>query len=82
MTLSANCKLCVYIKMSAKTRPDISINSRSTSNEEDESGTMSVHFVPQTIEVTADSVLIKKERLGENKYGDIFKGERVSMYSE
>ena len=36
----------------------------------------------QSVEFTADSVLIKKERLGEGKHGNIFKGERVSMYSE
>ena len=58
-------------------RIDIS-DSKSTLNEEVDSVAASA----QTIEVTADSVLIKKEKLAENKHGSIFKGERVSMYSE
>ena len=68
--------------MSRKTKLEsmISNDSRSTLNGEDSES--SVHYVSQTIEVSADSVLIKKERLGRNKYGEIFKGERVSMYSE
>lgn len=56
---------------------DIS-DSKSTINEDSDSSVLS----SQTIEVTADSVLIKKERLGSNKHGEIFKGERVSLYSE
>lgn len=69
-------------KMSKKTKLEslISTDSSSTLNREDSES--SVHYASQTIEVTADFVLIKKERLGRNKYGDIFKGERVSMYSE
>jgi hypothetical protein len=62
----------------AKLESYISSDSRSTLNGED-----SESLGPsQTIEVTADFVLIKKERFGRNKYGEIFKGERVSMYSE
>lgn len=68
--------------MSKKTKLEsfISIDSRSTLNREDSES--SVHYLSQTIEVTADFVLIKKERLGRNKYGEMFKGERVSLYSE
>ena len=70
--------------MSKKTKLEsvslISNDSRSTLNGEDNAS--SIHYVSQTIDVTADSVLIKKERLGRNKHGEIFKGERVSMYSE
>ena len=58
-------------------RVDIS-DSKSTLNDESEFSTTA----NQTIEVTADSVLIKKERVRESKHGEIFKGERVSMYSE
>ena len=62
----------------AKLESFISTDSRSTLSGED-----SESFTPsQTIEITADFVLIKKERFGRNKYGEIFKGERVSMYSE
>ena len=56
---------------------DIS-DSRSTINEDSDS----VIAVSQTIEVTADSVLIKKDRLGSNRHGDVYRGERVSMHSE
>lgn len=68
--------------MSKKTKIEsfISTDSRSTLNREDSES--SVHYLSQTIEVTADFVLIKKERLGRNKYGEMFKGERVSLYSE
>ena len=68
--------------MSKKTKLEsfISTDSRSTLNREDSES--SVNYLSQTIEVTADFVLIKKERLGRNKYGEMFKGERVSLYSE
>ena len=55
------------------------IDSKSTLNEDNE---LLSTTSTQSVEFTADSVLIKKERLGEGKYGEIFKGERVSMYSE
>lgn len=64
----------------AKLESLISTDSRSTLSGEDSES--SVHYLSQTIEVTADFVLIKKERLGRDKHGEIFKGERVSMYSE
>ena len=68
--------------MSKKTKLEsfISTDSRSTLNREDSES--SVNYLSQMIEVTADFVLIKKERLGRNKYGEMFKGERVSLYSE
>ena len=34
-------------------------------------------FFPQIIEIKGDAVLIKQERVGENKYGTLFKGERI-----
>ena len=70
--------------MSKKTKLEsfISTDSRSTLNREDSESSVHYMYLSQTIEVTADFVLIKKERLGRNKYGEMFKGERVSLYSE
>ena len=43
------------------------------------SHTNTVHVLQfsQIIEIKGDAVLIKQERVGENKYGAIFKGERI-----
>ena len=34
------------------------------------------------IEVKGDAVLIKQERVGENEYGAIFKGEKIDTQPE
>ena len=34
------------------------------------------------IEIKGDAVLIKQEGLGDNEYGAIFKGERISTQSK
>ena len=66
------------LKMSGKqVYGDIS-DSKTTLNEDSDA----VIAASQTIEVTADSVLIKKDKLGSNRHGDVYRGERVSMYSE
>ena len=62
--------------MSKKTKLEsfISTDSRSTLNREDSES--SVNYLSQTIEVTADFVLIKKERLGR----DVQRGESVLIF--
>ena len=36
----------------------------------------------QIIEIKGDAVLIKQERVGEDKYGALFKGERICIQDQ